>query len=68
MFRGRRRGQGGGGGQGRKDGSGRMGGPDAAGPDGECVCPKCGHKVQHVAGQPCYEKKCPECGEAMMRA
>ncbi|MBW2739863.1 MAG: hypothetical protein JRE64_13685 [Deltaproteobacteria bacterium] len=36
-----------------RGGGGRMGGPFAAGPDGECVCPKCGHKVSHVRGQPC---------------
>ncbi len=52
-----------GGGRGR----GRMGGPKAAGPGGYCICPKCGHREQHVAGQPCYEMACPKCGTRMVR-
>jgi len=43
-----------GGGRGRGIGPGRKGGSKAAGPDGFCVCPSCGHKVKHVAGKPCY--------------
>ncbi|TET85888.1 MAG: hypothetical protein E3J37_00840 [Anaerolineales bacterium] len=66
MGRGRRKGEGSGRGRGR--GPGRMGGPRAAGPDGDCVCPNCGHKVAHIAGEPCFEKKCPECGKTMTRA
>ena len=61
------RGRGGGRGLGRKGGRGRMGGPSAAGPGGKCVCPDCGRKVDHVAGQPCYDHKCPKCGTAMTR-
>jgi hypothetical protein len=57
------RGQGGGRGQGR----GRMGASQAAGPDGNCVCPNCGEKVKHVAGKPCYNQKCPKCGTQMLR-
>jgi hypothetical protein len=64
--RGEGRGQGAGRGGGR--GQGRMGGPKAAGPGGNCVCPKCGHEVPHVVGQPCYEEKCPQCGTQMTRA
>ena len=64
MFR--RRGQGGGRGRGR--GFGRMGGAQAAGPNGDCVCPSCGKKVRHKAGEPCYEMKCPKCGTPMTRA
>jgi predicted DNA-binding protein (UPF0251 family) len=45
----------------------RMGG-FAAGPSGECVCTKCGKKVSHQAGSPCYRMKCPECGGPMTRA
>jgi hypothetical protein len=56
----------GGGGKGR--GRGQMGGPFAAGPGGNCVCPKCGHKEQHIAGQPCNQKMCPKCGTQMTRA
>ncbi len=52
---------------GRGSGRGRMGGSKAAGPDGFCVCPKCGHKVKHVVGQPCFEQKCPKCGTQMVR-
>ena len=39
----------------------------AAGPGGYCVCPSCGHRVPHVLGEPCYDRKCPECGTPMMR-
>ncbi|MGQ9493080.1 MAG: hypothetical protein ACUVR2_04890 [Anaerolineae bacterium] len=48
-------------------GGGRMGGPKAAGPGGYCVCPNCGHKQPHVAGQPCTELACPKCGTRMIR-
>jgi hypothetical protein len=66
MFRGRG-GGGPGGGSGGGGGRGRMGGPQSAGPGGECVCPDCGHRERHVAGRPCYQKKCPECGTKMVR-
>ena len=52
---------------GRGGGRGRRGGSKAAGPDGYCVCPKCGYKVDHIAGQPCYEQKCTKCGTQMVR-
>jgi hypothetical protein len=48
-------------------GRGRMGGPFAAGPGGNCVCPKCGATVPHVAGQPCNQRDCPKCGTRMTR-
>jgi hypothetical protein len=54
-------------GQGGGRGPGRMGGPKAAGPGGNCVCPKCGHEVVHTTGQPCYQVKCPKCGTPMTR-
>ena len=47
-------------------GRGRMGGL-AAGPSGNCVCPKCGHKVPHERGVACYKTKCPKCGSEMTR-
>ncbi len=47
-------------------GRGRMGG-FAAGPGGDCVCPKCGAKAAHQVGVPCYQQKCPKCGSAMTR-
>lgn len=46
---------------------GRMGGQYAAGPDGDCVCPSCGHRVSHIVGQPCNQKECPKCGTIMTR-
>ncbi len=56
--------QGGGGPRARQGGGpGRR----ASGTDGSCVCPKCGHKVPHQRGVPCFEQTCPECGAAMIR-
>lgn len=55
-------------GRGPGGGRGRMGGPLAAGPGGECVCPKCGEKVPHTAGRPCVQMACPKCGTPMARA
>jgi hypothetical protein len=54
-------------GGGRGGGGGRMGGPYAAGPGGECVCSKYGRKTAHIAGQPCHQQKCPDCGANMTR-
>jgi predicted DNA-binding protein (UPF0251 family) len=50
-------------------GRGRMAGPFAAGPGGICLCtnPECKNEVPHVAGQPCYQVKCPKCGSPMIR-
>ena len=47
-------------------GRGRMGG-FAAGPSGNCICPKCGYKETHQTGVPCYQKKCPNCQSLMTR-
>ncbi len=47
-------------------GRGRMGGI-AAGPNGECICPKCGATVLHQIGIPCTQQKCPKCGSRMTR-
>lgn len=44
-----------------------MGGGFAAGPGGNCVCPKCGHTEPQIRGQPCMSKKCPKCGTPMTR-
>lgn len=55
-------------GKGRRQGKGRMGGAFAAGPGGSCVCPSCGHKVPHTAGQPCNAISCPKCGTKMTRS
>ena len=47
-------------------GGGRMGG-FAAGPGGNCICPKCGYKEPQIRGQPCMNKKCPKCQSPMTR-
>lgn len=47
---------------------GKMGGPVAGGPQGNCVCPKCGTRVKHERGVPCTDRSCPECGTKMTRA
>ena len=49
-----------------KGGRGRMGG-FGLGPGGECVCPQCGTRIPHQRGAPCYEHRCPKCGQAMTR-
>jgi len=41
--------------------------PLAAGPGGNCICPNCGHRLPHSAGQPCNQQTCPKCGTAMAR-
>ncbi|GAH72552.1 unnamed protein product [marine sediment metagenome] len=57
-----------GGGQGLgRGGRGRQPGGFGLGPSGECTCPKCGAKVPHQTGIPCYELKCPRCGQPMTR-
>jgi len=57
-------------GRGRGFGGGRGAGggnKPGSGPGGFCVCPNCGKKVPHVAGERCKDKKCPDCGTTMMR-
>jgi hypothetical protein len=39
-----------------------------AGPGGTCVCPACGTKVPHAAGEPCTNLYCPACGSQMIRS
>jgi hypothetical protein len=61
-------GQGGGRGAGGSRGRGwGMGKKPSSGPGGNCVCPKCGHKEPHVAGERCLDKICPKCGTKMTR-
>lgn len=64
------RGQGGGSraGRGNQGGRGQGGGnKPGSGPAGNCVCPSCGHKEPHVAGQRCLDRTCPKCGTRMIR-
>lgn len=37
------------------------------GPDGVCICEKCGTEVPHKRGVPCYSLRCPVCGSIMTR-
>ena len=77
FFRGRRsssgvQGRGQGAGQGRGGGAGQGGGrgggdKPGSGPSGNCICPKCGHREPHVAGQRCLDRACPKCGTKMTR-
>ena len=55
-------------GMGQGQGKGRMGGPFAAGPGGNWVCPSCGTIVPHIVGQPCNQRSCPKCGTKMTRS
>ncbi len=37
------------------------------GPGGRCICPKCGHSIEHEPGRPCTTMSCPKCGIGMVR-
>jgi hypothetical protein len=50
----------------RSGGRGRGGGY-GAGPGGDCICPRCGERVSHRLGTPCFEQTCPKCGAVMTR-
>jgi uncharacterized protein len=52
---------------GQSVGRGRMGGLFAAGPEGDCICPKCGYKKKHQRGTPCTSIRCPKCSSPMTR-
>jgi len=55
-------------GRGASQGRGRAGSnKPGSGPGGNCVCPKCGHKEPHEAGQRCIDRLCPKCGTKMIR-
>ena len=40
---------------------------EGKGPEGYCVCPKCGYKEPHKRGVPCPTIKCPKCGTYLTR-
>ncbi|MCI4446224.1 MAG: ferredoxin [Candidatus Aminicenantes bacterium] len=50
---------------GRRQGAhpGRLG----YGPEGYCICPKCGFRKEHQPGVPCIQERCPNCGSALIR-
>jgi hypothetical protein len=61
-------GRGWGGNAGQGGGGGRGGGTKpGSGPGGNCVCPQCGKKIPHVAGQRCVDRACPACGTRMIK-
>jgi len=57
-------GRAGAGGKAAGPGRGRGGGMNVS---GICVCPQCGKQVKHQRGKPCFEQKCPDCGDSMTR-
>jgi len=46
---------------------GRQPGGKGEGPDGICVCRKCGYEMEHDIGDACNKIKCPKCGTLMTR-
>lgn len=56
----------GGGGQDRGRGKGGGNRP-GAGPVGNCICPNCGYKMEHVVSERCMDRKCPKCGTGLVR-
>jgi len=62
-------------GRGRGEGYGRRwrekgpwtGGGRGLGPEGYCICLRCGYRVPKQPGVPCSEMKCPNCGAVLVR-
>ncbi len=46
---------------------GRVRGARGLGPEGYCVCKKCGYKIKHERGIPCSTIKCPKCNLPLTR-
>lgn len=66
--RGLGRGLGRGMGRGMRGGMGRGRGRNSTvGELSACVCPQCGTREQHQPGQPCNQRRCPNCGAPMVR-
>ncbi len=49
-----------------QQGRGRMG-QRGLGPGGLCKCLRCGTRIPHQRGMPCYTVSCPRCGAKMVR-
>ncbi len=54
-------------GQGNGIGGGRYSSLQRPDVTGQCLCPDCGMIIPHIAGMPCSDRKCPECGVSMVR-
>ena len=52
-------------GEGQGESGPRQGEGDGEGAPRVCVCPECGHEMEHERNTPCAEVKCPECGVMM---
>ena len=37
------------------------------GPEGFCICLRCGRREAHEPGIPCRNRKCPQCGAILIR-
>ncbi len=46
---------------------GSISGAQGKGPEGYCECSKCGYKIKHKRGTPCFELKCPNCNINLKR-
>ncbi len=53
-------------GQGQRNGQCRGRGNSGAS-CGICICPKCGYSTLHIPGQPCNQKRCPQCAVPLTR-
>jgi hypothetical protein len=55
-------------GRGKEKGQGkRSGNKPGSGPNGSCICPRCGNKIPHLAGRPCKDINYLNCGTKMVR-
>ena len=42
-------------------------GAQGKGPEGYCKCSKCGYRIKHERGAPCFKLKCPNCNINLKR-
>ncbi|EOD00836.1 DUF362 domain-containing protein [Caldisalinibacter kiritimatiensis] len=54
-------------GRGMGRGNGRNRRNQGLGIQGTCYCSNCGYETSHQRGIPCYEMKCPSCGNPLTR-